>query len=185
MSLSNMSRVEDLLTDPKPDISLSELKADLNELAKLRQNTRLQFCKRLAIVYFLICGRRYSKEAPKDDATSKFLRWCEQNIRTYNGKRYASNTLRGYLFVGFSSNPEKALSKRQAESNHTNEVNRKLGSRIRQAIQTDCPPRPVPVATIRQKFEVNRDVASEVNALMRAWEQACPEARRIFIQHVT
>ena len=182
--LTNMTRIEDLLTDPRSDISLPELRAELNELAKLRHNSRLSFCKRLAVAYLLIVGRRFSMNAPRDGGTKKFTLWCTENIRTANNKNYSTGTLLSYLNIGFSASPEKTLAKEAQRQANSSEKNRNLGAKIKLAIERPVAPKPIPIIQLRERFDLNRDVATEVNQLMRAWEQACPEARRIFIQQV-
>ena len=106
---TNMTRIEQLLADPASDISLDELKAEINELAKLRDKSRVAFCKRLAIAYMLIVGRPFGKNQPRDGESGKFFLWCAKNIRTANSKIYSTGTLRTYLAVGFSSNPTSSL----------------------------------------------------------------------------
>lgn len=183
--ITNMTRIEELLADPRSDAGLPELRAELNELAKLRQNSRLAFCKRLALAYMLVVGRRYGSDAPKDGGTNKFTRWCDQNIKSATGQRYRVGTIVGYLAVGFAASPEKALVKANRAVVRIDARKRKLGAAIIRAMDKPEPPKPVPIARLRERFDINRDVATEVNQLMRAWEQACPEARRIFIQQVT
>lgn len=63
--ISNMTRIEQLLDDPNPEISLDDLKSEINELAKLRDKSRVAFCKRLAVAYLMIVGRPMTREAPE------------------------------------------------------------------------------------------------------------------------
>jgi hypothetical protein len=180
-----MTRMEQLLSDPAADISLDELKVEINELAKLRDNSRGAFCKRLAIAYMLLVGRPFGKSEPRDGASSKFFQWCAKNIRTANKKIYSSGTLRSYLQVGFSSNPAVSLKEKRDQSNHRSEMMRKLGSKLDQAVKTATPPKVVPITQLRSKYKLPTDVAREVNVLMSAWEQASSEARSQFIYMVT
>ena len=46
-------------------------------------------------------------------------------------------------------------------------------------------PKVIPIRTLRKKYEISGDVATEVNALMRAWEQASEQARKQFLYLVT
>jgi hypothetical protein len=183
--LTNMSRMEQLLSDPAADISLDELKVEINELAKLRDNSRGAFCKRLALVYMILVGRPFGKSEPRDGASAKFFKWCAKNIRTANGKIYSSGTLSAYLRDGFSSNPMVSLKQRRDQSNHRSETMRKLGSKLDEAIKSATPPKVVPITQLRSKYKLPTDVAQEVNQLMRAWEQASSEARAQFIYMVT
>ena len=183
--ISNITRVESLLNDPASDITLPELRDEMNELAKLRQNSRLAFCKRLAIAYMLLIGRRAGPDAPRDGGTPKFLDWCYKNLYTANGKRYSRSTIQNYLGVGFASNPEKyfeARNKVATTFNRKSSHDRKLGAAITAAVKS--PAKVISITALRQKHDLPTNVASEVNALMRAWEQASEQARRQFLRLV-
>ena len=183
--ISNITRVESLLNDPASDITLPELRDEMNELAKLRQNSRLAFCKRLAIAYMLLIGRRAGPDAPHDGGTPKFLDWCYKNLYTANGKRYSRGTIQNYLGVGFASNPEKYFEARNkviTTFNRKSSHDRKLGAAITAAVKS--PAKVISITTLRQKHDLPTNVASEVNALMRAWEQASEQARRQFLRLV-
>lgn len=183
--ITNITRVEQLLTDPASDISLDELKTELNELAKLRSQSRVAFCKRLAIAYMLIVERPMSLDAPRDGKSKKFFDWCAKNLRTANGKNYSTGTLRTYVSVGFSSNPATTLKDIRQQSAHRSEIMRKLGSKLDQAVKSESPPKVVSITKLREKYKLPTNVASEVNSLMTAWEQASPQARSQFIYLVT
>lgn len=182
--LTNMTRMEQLLSDPAADISLDELKVELNELAKLRDNSRAAFCKRLAVAYMLIVGRPFGKNEPRDNAAKKFYEWCWKHIRTANRKQYSTGTLKAYLAVGFSANPALSLKQKRDQANHRSERMRKLGIKLEAAV-TATPPKVVPITKLRSQFKLPTDVAQEVNQLMRAWEQASSSARAQFIYMVT
>lgn len=182
--ITNMTRMEQLLSDPAADISLDELKLELNELAKLRDNSRAAFCKRLAIAYMLLVGRPFGKSEPRDNAAKKFYEWCWKHIRTANRKQYSTGTLKSYLAVGFSSNPALSLKQKRDQSNSRSESMRKLGIRLEEAVSAK-PPKVVPITQLRSKYKLPTDVAHEVNQLMRAWEQSSSEARSQFIYMVT
>ena len=183
--LTNMTRIEELLSDPNADITLDELKTELNELAKLRDKSRVFFCKRLAVAYLLIVERPLSKSEPNDGKSKKFYEWCWKNIRTANGNQYSTSTLRAYLKDGFSANPAASLRGRRDQSNHRSEKMRQLGSKLDAAVRTAAPPKVVPITRLKTEFKLATNVAQEVNALMRAWEQASSEARGQFIYMVT
>lgn len=183
--ITNMTRIEQLLSDPAADISLDELKAEINELAKLRDKSRVAFCKRLAVAYMIIVGRPFGKNEPRDGGSKKFTVWCAKNIRTANGKLYSTGTLRTYLNVGFSSNPAAALKSYRDQANHRSETMRKLGCKLDEAVKTATPPKVVPITKLRSQFNLVTDVATEVNRLMTAWEQASAQARSQFIYMVT
>lgn len=183
-NLTNMTRIEHLLDDPDADISLDELKAELNELAKLRDNSRAAFCKRLAVAYLILVGRPFGRNEPRDNAAKKFYEWCWKHIRSANGKQYSTGTLKSYLHAGFSANPAKSLKARREQANNRSEHMRKLGIRLEEAIKS-APPKVVPITKLRSKFKMPTDVAREVNQLMSVWEQASSEARAQFIYMVT
>jgi hypothetical protein len=182
--ITNMTRMEQLLSDPAADISLDELKVELNELAKLRDNSRAAFCKRLAVAYMLLVGRPFGRNEPRDNAAKKFYEWCWKHIRSANSKQYSTGTLKSYLAVGFSANPAKSLKARREQANTRSERMRKLGIRLEEAVKS-APPKVVPITQLRSKFKMPTDVAREVNQLMSMWEQASAEARAQFIYMVT
>lgn len=182
---SNMSRVEDLLLDPAADISLDDLKIELNELARLRDRSRFAFCKRLAVAYMLIVGRIPTMGAPRDDKPKSFFEWCWKNLRSANGKQYSTGTLKTYLSVGFSSNPEKLMQARSAAASKRGNQVRVLGTAITLAVRAETPPKVVPIFRLREKYRLPTNVAQEVNVLMRAWEGASPDARAQFVYIVT
>jgi hypothetical protein len=101
MTLINISRIESPPEDPPSDVGLDLLAAELNELARLRNQSRAAFRKRLAISHLIIVGHRPSTGS--GEKAKDFLRWCDKNLRTANGKRYSSGTLRKYVRVGFES----------------------------------------------------------------------------------
>lgn len=182
--ISNITRIEHILQDPDPGITLDQLKDELNELAKLRSDSRVAFCKRLAVAYMLLVGRPYSKREPNDGGSTKFFAWCHKNIRTANSKEYSSGTLGAYLRVGFSNDPAIALKTIRHNANRTSEVSRKLGVAVREAIVARSK-KVVPIPKLQERLKVTHDVAREVNNLMRAWEEASSEARSQFIYLVT
>ena len=47
-----------LLREPEPTADLEQLARELNELAHVRQNARVAFCRRLAAAYLLIVGKK-------------------------------------------------------------------------------------------------------------------------------
>jgi len=183
--ITNMTRIEQLLSDPNPDISLDELKAELNELAKLRDNSRIAFCKRLSIVYLQIVGRPMSNKEPHDGKPKAFYEWCWKNIRTANSKQYSTGTLKRYLMVGFSARPAETLRAIRKQASDRCENMRKLGIGLEQAVRREEPPKVIPITKLKSKYRMPTDVAREVNALMTAWEQASTEARSQFIYMVT
>lgn len=183
--LSNMTRIESLLSDPSPDITLDELRVELNALATLRDGSRVAFCKRLAIAYMMIVGRPLSTREPTDGKPKKFYEWCWKHIRTANGKQYSTGTLRAYLAVGFAANPAASLKARRKQANDRGSAMRVLGIKIEEATLRPEPPKVASIATLRLKHRLPTDVAREVNALMRTWEQASPEARSQFIYMIT
>lgn len=186
--MSNITRIESLLDDPSTDVSLDDLKIELNELAKLRNNSRLAFCKRLAIAYMLLIGHARGPNSPRDGSAAKFQKWCDANLRSANGKRYSSSTLSTYLTVGFAANPQKYLEDRVKVCRdygyirrRKDERDRKIGLRLVAAATVVEPLRPISVVQLRKKYELTSDVATEVNWLMTAWEQASAPARKQFI----
>jgi hypothetical protein len=185
MTITNITRVESLLADPAADISLDDLKTELNELAKLRDKSRLAFCKRLAVAYLLIVGRVPTMSSPRDDKPKKFFEWCWKNLRTANNKQYSTGTLKTYLSVGFSSNPEKLIKDRAASANDRGNRVRSLGASITHAARSETTPKVVPIMKLREKYKLPTNVAQEVNVLMRAWEQASSQARSQFIYMIT
>lgn len=186
--MTNLSRIESLLEDAPGDTSLEDLKRELNELAKLRHNSRLAFCKRLALAYMLVVGHPLSKASPKDGGTRKFLAWCAKNIRSANGKQYSGNTVRTYLMTGFAANPEKRYAdslKLQRRIDRRDEKDRKFGHRMLAAAAVPDAPRPASISVLKTRHGMSGDVASEVNVLMTAWEAASPEARKQFLHLVS
>lgn len=176
-----MSDFQKILGDPQPGITLDQLAAELNALAKLRESARLAFCQRLAVAYLLLVGSR-----PKPSANSeKFYAWCGKSIASARGKAYTKSALRSYLAIGFSKNPEKALAKRNATAQSHAAHTVKLGAAIRTAARSETPPKPVSITKLRTEHKLPTDVATEVNRLMTAWEQASPTARAQFIYMVT
>jgi hypothetical protein len=180
MALSNITRIETLLLDPVSDITLEELRAEMNELAKLRHGARLSFCKRLAVAYLKLIGHR---PAHGSSDGSKFRAWCNHNLLSATGKRYSSGTIDNYLKVGFSANPEKYLKDDARARKRRDERMRKLGGGLARAIANGG--KVVPITRLKSKHKLSGDVAGQVNALMKAWEEAAPHARAQFIYMVT
>jgi hypothetical protein len=182
-NFDTLGRAERLLLDPSGDASLDELKRDLNDLAKLRVETRLAFCKRLALAYMILVGHppAESTGAGRADARA-FQTWCANNLRTANNKSYSIGTLRQYVSVGFDANPALRL-KRQQENDrkksHKSHQDAKRGRLVGKAIEADKPVK----AILRRN--VSSDVSSEINALMTAWEAASPLARKHFMYSIT
>jgi hypothetical protein len=183
--LTNMTRIEQLLADPTSDITLEELKVEINELAKLRDKSRVAFCKRLALVYMMIVGRPRSTEEPNDGKGKKFYEWCRRHLRSANGKEYSTSTLSKYVGVGFSADPAMKLRDLRHQANHRSERMRKLGISLEEAVGRATGPKVVPIGKLQEKYKLPTDVAAEVNTLMRAWEQASSHARAQFIYMVT
>lgn len=171
---------EKLLADPREGISLEELAAELNALARVRDSARIAFCKRLAVAYLLVVGHR-PQNGSQDGV--RFYDWCEKKIKSASGKRYTASTLRTYLLVGFSGNPEKMMRKRSQISTRIGTHNRQVGSALAAAVR-DNSSKVVSLRELRRRG-VPSNVAQEVNTLMRAWEEASPEARAQFIYAVT
>lgn len=171
-----------LLADPNPEITLDQLAVELNELAKIRDNARLAFCKRLALAYLMIVGHRPVVGASRDSA--KFYEWVDRKIRAANGKQYTRSTIQTYVCVGFSKNSEKMQRQRDAVATVSVERNRLFSSAVRREMATDNPPKAIPVIELK-KQGMPTDVAREVNALMTAWEQASSQARSQFMYIVT
>lgn len=177
------------LADPRPGMTLDELARELNELAKIRENARLAFCKRLAVVYLMLVGHKPYRGA-RD--TGKFIKWCSDKLRSATGKEYKQGTLSKYVWVGFAKNPQKAFDRMMADSARFNRVARQLadgttqtlGSAVRRAVTTETPPRVIPITKLKQQG-MPTDVAREVNVLMTAWEQASSQARSQFMYIVT
>lgn len=176
-----MSDLTKFLAEPRPGMTLDELAAELNQLAKIRDNARLAFCKRLAVAYLMIVGHTPRKGC-RDAAP--FYKWCASKIRSANGKQYTFNTIGNYLKVGFAKNPEKFIRELQQNTNKIIERQRALGSAMKRAVKTDDPPKVIPITRLRAQG-LPTDVATEVNKLMTAWEQASPQARSQFIYLVT
>jgi hypothetical protein len=173
--------VSRLLADPKPGMTLNEIAAELNAIAKIRNDARLSFCKRLAVAYLMIVGHA-PKQGSKDAAN--FYKWCSEKIRSANGKRYGVRTLGNYVQIGFDKNPE-ALMRRKAENIHKHkELSLQLGRAMKRAITTDTPPKVIPMTKLKAQG-MPTDVAREVNVLMTAWEQASSQARSQFMYIVT
>lgn len=183
--MKNISRMEELLSDPMAGVTLNQLRDELNELAKIRDKARLQFCKRLALVYVMLIGRRMIK-GPKsrDDGTNKFLHWCTDNIHSRNGKKYSRSTLLAYLTVGFSSSPEKCLETKDKASHSWARQAEKISVSIKHAC-TQTPKAPISVKKLKTNYQMSSSVAQEVNSLMTIWEKASSQARSQFIYFIT
>ena len=149
--ITNMTRIESLLADPAADISLADLKAELNELAKLRDKSRLAFCKRLAVAYLLLVGHKYGTGAPRSSEPKKFFEWAWKNLRSANDKQYSTGTLKSYLAVGFSANPEKLLAQRTALHAKRSEAVRVIGNEIMKAVREDIELKGVPITRLKEK----------------------------------
>jgi hypothetical protein len=178
-----MTRIESLLLDPSSDASLDELKGELNELARLRQGSRVAFCKRLAVVYMIIVGQRPRQGRKANGDAAKFVKWCTTNIQSATGKRYTRGTLLSYISVGFSANPEKLIVDSARKAKRRDEKMRKLGSGLSKAIDNGT--KVVPITKLRDQSNLTGNIATQVNAMMRSWEQADPQARSQFIYMVT
>lgn len=178
-----MTGLQDLLDKPRPGITLDELAKELNALAKIRDSARVAFCQRLAIAYLMIVGHR-PKGGPGNDG-APFYQWCADRIRAANGARYSPRTLKHYVGVGFSKNPALAVERQLKTGSRTSEDRRTLGSAIYRAVRSEYSPKPVSVTRLRTEHKMPSDVATEVNRLMTAWEQASPTARAQFIYMVT
>lgn len=181
----NIHSYDALLADAPSDVTLEQLRADLNALGRLRQDARIAFCKRLALAYVKLIGRRLGYDRKEDGGTTKFLQWCAENIKSSSNKQYARRTLVNYLQVGFAADPVKAFESRIHETTTTNESSRKLGVALKKAVAKEEAPRPISITVLRKKYSYTPDIASEVNALMRAWEDASPESRKQFLYLVT
>jgi hypothetical protein len=169
------------LADPKPGITLDELAKELNELAKIRENSRLAFCKRLAVVYLMIVGHP-PRQSSKDGRG--FYEWCAAKIRSANGKQYTYSTLKTYIQLGFAKNPERFLRGMDESSHKSRERTRQIVVAVRRAVTTDTPPKVIPITKLKAQG-MPTDVAREVNVLMTAWEQASSQARSQFMYIVT
>lgn len=166
-----------LLADPAPTADLNQLARELNELAKVRQNARLAFCRRLAAAYLLIVGHRPSTRSSDG---RKFRTWCDENIHAANGKRYSHRTLELYLIIGFARNPESIIAQRTNDTNKRAQKMRRFGAALAQAPNKDAP-KVWSIKEARAKLDVSTDVARELNILMKAWEDASPQARSQFL----
>jgi len=169
-----------LLSEPEPTLSLAQLADDLNALANIRQNARVAFCRRLAAAYLLIVGHRPNTRSSDG---SKFREWCDKNIHSANKKPYSHRTLELYLIIGFSKNPEKIVRQRVDDANRRAHHMRRFGAAIAHAVENNVTA--LPVTKIRKQFDTTGDVAQEINALMRAWEQASTTARNHFLYLVS
>jgi hypothetical protein len=169
-----------LLREPEPTADLEQLARELNELAHVRQNARVAFCRRLAAAYLLIVGHRPSNGSSDG---KKFRAWCDAKIRSANKKRYSHRTLELYLIIGFAKNPEAIVRQRTDDANSRAREVRRFGAAVINAIEKEA--RVLPIIQIKKKFETTGDVAREINALMTAWEQACPQSRNHFLYLVT
>lgn len=173
--------VSKLLADPQPGMTLDQLASELNGLARIRDNARLAFCKRLAVVYMMIVGHR-PVAASKDGA--KFFEWCNLKLISATGKKYSPRTLGHYLKVGFAKNPQRALNQIVQTNNRAHRESWSIKSAVKHAVTTDNPPKVIPITKLKQQG-MPTDVAREVNVLMTAWEQASSQARSQFIYIVT
>lgn len=175
--LTNMTEVSLILGDPNPNISLDQLAVELNKLAKIRNNARIAFCKRLAVAYLMIVGH-----LPRNGSSDgkKFYRWCGNKIRSGNGKAYTFSTLRTYLRVGLSKDPAKLLAQFTTTSNKREQQVRQLGANITRAALSNDPPKVISIRVLK-KTGYPSNVAQEINVLMTAWERASPQARSQFI----
>lgn len=171
-----------LLSDPAPTADLDQLARELNELAQIRQTARLAFCRRLAAAYLLLVGHRPNRRSSDG---RKFRAWCDAKIRAANGKKYSHRTIELYLIIGFSKNPEAIIRQRTDDANDRAHEMRRIGAALSQAIRSETAPKPIPVRKLKTDFGLPGAVASEVNELMRAWENASPDARAQFIYQVT
>lgn len=169
-----------LLLEPEPTADLEQLADELNQLAFIRQNARVAFCRRLAAAYLLIVGHR-----PNNGSSDgkKFRSWCDAKIRSASKKRYSHRTLELYLIIGFSRNPEAIIRQRTDDANKQARKMRSFGAAMVHAVEKEATVLPIP--QIRKKFEVTSDVAQEINALMTAWEQASTPARNYFLYLVS
>ena len=165
--------------DPSPSITLPELARELNAIAKLRDNLRLAFCKRIAVAYLSIVGH-----TPLNGSADgrKFYVWCEENLRSGTNKKYTHSALRTYLRIGLAKNPQKLLRGMTIISNRRGTQVRQIGAAVVRAIGDDTK-KVVSVRKLRERMPTN--VAQEVNELLRAWEHASPEARSQFLYYVT
>lgn len=191
--MGNISRIGDLLADPTADMTLEDLKNHLNELAGFRQNVRVAFCKKLARAYFLIVGSEpmkpghsghvgYSTEALA--GRKRFFLWCKNNLRSASGKEYKTTSLLTYVGLGFKVAPEKVIAFQLKREQKRAAANRSVAVALVKAI--DAPgPKVVAAPTLRKKYALPSNVAAEVNALMRAWDEASTEARKQFLYLVT
>ena len=71
---------EELLRDPKPVADLEQLARELNMLARVRENARLAFCRRLAAAYLLLVGHTPNRRSQDGH---KFRAWCDAKIRAH------------------------------------------------------------------------------------------------------
>jgi hypothetical protein len=169
------------LADPKPGITLDELAVELNELARVRENARVAFCKRLAVAYMIVVGHR---PVPHSKDGLKFYGWCAKNIKSANGKQYSIPALKKYVWLGFSKNPKAAYERDLRNTKNCVNSSLKIGVAVRRAVQTDTPPKVIPITKLKAQG-MPTDVAREVNVLMTAWEQASSQARSQFMYMIT
>lgn len=179
-NLIPVSRLETLMGKPRVGMSLDELREELNLIAQIRNGARLGFCQRLAIAYLTIVGRPYGSKK-RDGKAEDFFRWCYRNLHTANGKAYRTGTLHSYLAVGFSNDPAGLLEHQGKLRERRNKNDRQLVQGIKKAIAEEK--KIIPMKKLTQKLP--EDIATEVNRLMTAWEQASPAARSQFMYMIT
>jgi hypothetical protein len=171
------------LADPKPGITLDELAKELNELARIRESTRLAFCKRLAVVYLMIVGHAPTKGGTGNGG-KKFHEWCSAKIRSGNGKQYSAHYLNTSVRAGISKNPAGFLRRLNDSSNRVAVETRSFRDAVVRAVTAETPPKVIPMTKLKAQG-MPTDVAREVNVLMTAWEQASSQARSQFMYMIT
>ena len=188
-NFQSLSQTDRLLLDPGSDTSLDDLKRELNALAHLRTDSRLAFCKRIAVAYMIIVGHAPNERTLTGrENARKFYLWCAENIRTANDKRYSKPTLRAYVDVGFSVNPANKLQEIRAhveKARHKSHEDAKRGRLILAA--TISPKNTKAPVSISKKVQSSfgSDVSGEINALIFAWDSASAQARKAFLYMIT
>ena len=139
---------------------LKEAAKTINYLAKQEEDARLKLCRAIASAMDLV----------KKESKLSWREWAEGNLRKADGSKWSMWTL--YSYASFGRDPKKLNHVRKSIAENGKNARRAMADMRRQNVEIPAP-RPSGIILDRQ-----------VEALMFAWSNASPEARKIFLEKI-
>lgn len=137
---------------------LREAAKTINALAKQENDARLALCRAVAAAMDLV----------KKESNLSWREWADQHLRKPDGSKWSTWTL--YSYASFGRDPKKLGHLREAVARHGRNARKALRTTRRVFANS---PRPSQSSLDRQ-----------VQALMFAWSNASPEARKLFLEKI-